>query len=516
MDLFAKYDDDSISIASPVNSVKRSKDGISKSSNLGFNSNGSAIEGSRFADAAIMDGSAYFEERDSVEEILNNAIESDLDRYRAGVALDERITIGADIAGKIVKLGNSYNDGLTLSDDELSGNKFIRQNNAIYRDFPEETIVKSDRYRLADAFGEEWLGPIRSLGMLRQTTVEQELGYVVDLNEVMRIPDFKSKITYPLGSASVNLKKTFNPNTVLLKVGKLFARRSIDLDISVSTMVQSEGRFLRNTVGASQFTHDILEMSRRVIDENGSFLGANLDYHKAKLLSAIVAFCCKNAAHAIFDEAHTMKLLPIIAGSYNVASYGKEVRFLNSKPLPDPIKVGNKGDSQGGMAVDEGEAEEDMMMNMISSLGSIEAASNVVSQLKTQQQGSQIPTNPNPGMPTYGWGQVPPADGGKVWNLTHLQASNWIDGQLIHAPGINFMKDVRACWFDREIVESMFAMKRPGTGSLITGIEDIISNNYIFIPSRTFSFGDEDLIRQDGVEINLLVDRYDPELDEEL
>lgn len=516
MDLFAKYEDDSINIASPVNSTKRSKSHISKSLNVGFNDNGSEIGGSVFADSQIMDGSQYFEERDRSDESTNGIIQADLTRYRSGVALDEHITLGASVAGQIVKLGTSYNDGLTLSNDELSGNKFIRQNNAIYRDFPEESIVKSDRYRLADAYGEEWLGPIRSLGMLRQVNVEQELGYIVDLNEIMRIPDFKSKIMYPLGSASVNLKKTFNPNTILLRVGKLFARRSVDLDISVSTLVQAEGRFLRNVVSSSEFTHDILEMSKRVIDENGSFLGANIDAHRQKLISAIISYCCKKAPYAIYNSNDLIKLLPIIAGSYNLASYGKEVRFLNSKPLPDPIKVGNKGDSQGGMAADEGEAEEDMMMNMISSLGSIEAAANVVQQLKTQQASSQIPTNPNPGMPTYGWGQLPPADGGKVWNLTHLQASNWIDGQLIHAPGVNFMKDVRACWFDERVVNDLMTMRVNGTGTLVTGVDDLISRNYVFLPSKTFSFGDEDLIRQDGVEINLIVDRYDPELDEEL
>lgn len=516
MDLFDKYENDSISIASPVNAVKRSKQGVSKSSNVGFNDNGSFIDKSVFADAQLTDGGQYFDERDHSDESLDSSVDADLIRYRAGVKLNEHITLDANTAGQIVKLGTSYNDGLSLSDDELSGNKFIRQNNAIYRDFPEGSIVKSDRYRLADAFGEEWLGPIRSLGMLRQTSVEHELGYIVDLDEVTKIPSFKSKIAYPLGSASVNLKKTFNPNTVLLKVGKLYSRRSVDLDISVSTLVQAEGRFLRNVVGSSEFTHDILEMSRRVIDENGSFLGANIDAHRHKLLSAIISYCCKNAPYAIYDGNNLIKLLPIIAGSYNLASYGKEVRFLNSKPLPDPIKVGNKGDSQGGMAVDEGEAEEDMMMNMISTLGSIEAAANVVEQLKVQQFSNQVPTNPNPGMPIYGWGQVPPADGGKVWNLTHLQASNWIDGQLIHAPGVNFMRDVRACWFDQKVVDDLMAMRISGTGSLITGVDDLMSKNYIFLPSRAFSFGDEDLIRQDGVEINLIVDRYDPELDEEL
>lgn len=516
MDLFDKYEDDSVSIASPVNGVKRSKSNITKSTNIGFNDNGSPIDGSTFADSQKMDGGEYFDERDHSDEILNSSVNANLARYRAGVKLSEHLTLDASIAGQIVKLGNSYNDGLTLSDDELSGNKFIRQNNSIYRTFPEGSIVKSDRYRLADAFGEEWLGPIRSLGMLRQTSIEQELGYVVDLDEVMRIPDFKSKITYPLGSASVNLKRTFNPNRVLLKVGKLFARRSIDLDISVSTLVQAEGRFLRNVVSDSEFTHDILEMSRRVIDENGSFLGANIDAHRRKLLSAIISYCCKNAPYSISDGNNLIKLLPIVAGSYNLASYGKEVRFLNSKPLPDPIKVGNKGDSQGGMAADEGEVEEDMMMNLISSLGSVEAADSVVQQLRKQQANSQIPTNPNPGMPTYGWTQVPPADGGKVWNLTHLQASNWIDGELVHAPGVNFMRNVRACWFDERVVDDLIAMRESGTGSLITGIGDLISSNYVFLPSKSFSFGDEDLVRQDGVEINLIVDRYDPELDEEL
>lgn len=444
-----------------------------------------------------------------------DVVELPYDHHKFGLRVSDSITIDPDSALKIVELAELAKAGLgELNPNTYLGSRYMRNNNAVYRDFPNDSIVKSDRYRLADAYGKAWSGPVRTLGMLRQNTVSRLVGYVVSMKDLLVVPNFERHLSLPPSHTGNFMNRTFMHHTHLVKVGTVYQNRSVDLDVSVSTMVEAEGRYLRNTVSASNFTHDVLRLAQRIIDRYGSFLGNNIDKHQQALYEGIVAYCCKHAARYIDDAATLNNVLPIVTGAYNMASYGQEFRFLSSQIVPDPIKVGNEGDSIGNIGIGgEDDPLSGKLLNVLSDPSGLWDALKDILDIDNKS-GSGLQKSPP--IPKHGWapGQEPKADGGMVWNTFHLQSSPWLDGTLLTPPGVAFTSSVRACFFDRDQIASIRSAAIAGANDLELSFKQFMDEDYVFIPVEKFEYGDEDLIRQDGVEINLLVDRYDPVLDE--
>lgn len=433
--------------------------------------------------------------------------------HRFGLSMPDKLVISGDVASRIVRLASAYDNQMVLDPNSDLGSKYIRNNNSVLRDFPQDSIVKSDRYRLVDPYGRDWNGPLRVMGMLRQSVVHQFIGYCVSKQDLVEIPDLKRAISMPPGHSGNMLNKTTNIHNRIVKVHRVFQTRSIDFDLSVSTMVQDEGKYARNIVSATSFTHDILKLSQRIIDRHGSFFGGNIDHHRKALTSAITAFCCRNSPSYIDDFVKLREYLPVVEGAFNMASYGRVYYHLRSQTLPDPIKVGNEGDSignQGKNPLDNGDTSDKILNIITQAIGGhpVDALMDALD-VENKTQGLQQPAF----VPKYGWvGDPPAADGGMVWNLFHTQAAPWLDGQLITPPGIDYFTDTRAVFFPSSIVDAIRNDALNGTGTLKLDSASMDSD-FVFLPAIAFNYGDEDLIRQDGVEINVLMDRYDPQLD---
>lgn len=433
--------------------------------------------------------------------------------HRFGLAVPDTLVMSGEVASQIVRLASMYDNQLMLDPNSDLGSKYVRNNNSVLRDFPEDSIVKSDRYRLVDPYGQKWNGPLRTMGMLRQSVVNQFIGYCVSKEDLIVIPDLKRAITLPPGHSGNMLNKTTNIHNHIVKVHRVFQRRSIDFDLSVSTMVQDEGKYARNLVASTSFTHDVLRLAERVINRHGSFLGGNIDHHRKALTDAITAFCCKNSPSYIDDMVKLREYLPVVEGAFNMASYGRVYYHLRSQTLPDPIKVGNEGDSignQGKKPLDNSDTSSAVLDILTQAVGGhpIDALMDALD-VQNKTKGLQSPAF----VPKYGWaGDPPAADGGMVWNLFHTQASPWLDGELITPPGIDYFTDTRAVFFPSSIINALRNDALRGSG-LLKLESSSMDKDFVFLPAIAFNYGDEDLIRQDGVEINVLVDRYDPELD---
>lgn len=446
---------------------------------------------------------------DPIREEEPSDLKMEFDRFRGPFHVRDFVTLSSK---DLLRLAEGLDRAKAEAEGNFSwngpsGDKFMRGNNAVLKDWPKDAILTNSRYRLTDAFGRKWSGPLRTLGVLSHVKHPRLVGYVVKRSPTVSLPDLKKHLTYPLGSATVRLNKTHQDLRNLHEMMPVYASYDIYLDVSVSSMVEEEGKFLRNTISPHQFSYDVLEAHRLANELRGDFLASAIEGHNDIYLWGTVEYCIKHALYGIDDLGLAEELLCSLVGSYNHASMGVKYQFLSSKAMPDPIQVGNLGDLNGNMAADDTEFDLSSYIGQLAG-GATAFLKTLYSSPSLGQIG--IAKNDGDGSSGPGWMKEPAPDGGKTWNFGHLQAAYHLDGQTIIPPNVGWFDEARLVVVNDVISNKLRQCGKAGLGDLrlVRNFED-----YVFIPAIRYNPGYSHVIHQDGSVINLLVDRYDPEVD---
>lgn len=448
--------------------------------------------------------------------LSDSGFELNFSREKLGVRLLDSLTIGENDLARLKTALESVDARGATGVPNDSSHQFQHANNAIYRDIPCSLFISNDKYRVANLTSSNWAGTVRTLGLLRCISDRTLVGWRVSRRALSSIPKLKNKLAYPTGSSSNRLGKTAQDFLDLHVIQPVYASVSVTFDASVSNLVAKEARFLSQAVPAGGFGMDFLELHRQAVELSGPYLVMAAAKHTELYVEAVRAFCTLNARWSIKDWEVAQQLLPIIVGAYNFASYGNLYHFINSKAYPDPIKVGNRGDVDGN-----GGSTADSPIDLAGNVGSLLSGglSFIVDSLrpaKTNESGVGVPSIKQ--MPTKGWSKqpapkgwdtLPSPDGGMMWNLTHMQSSNWLDGTTLHAAGGDWTKEERASFLPKRASE-LLTSAIAGSGTLVC---DSSFDDYIFIPNLPVVTGNEGLINQGGSVINGVVDLYNPDVD---
>lgn len=434
-------------------------------------------------------------------------------RLRDWLTMDREAVLALSNAMAVANAGDDYD----INDD--MDQRYQRSNNAVLRDWPAEGIHKNSRYRLTDAYGHKWNGPLRTMGVLRAYKHPRLVGYAVSKVPLSEIPELDRSLMLPTGNPSNMLNKTYQDFLAVYSIQPVWSSYQVGLDVSVSTMIESEGRYLRNAITLDEFSFDALPLARAANAEAGDYLSAAIDKQNELYHDGVIEYVYANAP-AFVHPSEAYKLLPYVESAYNAAGIGNRYMYLSAKALPDPIRVGNEGDARG---------------NMVNVSDDIPEVSTHEGVLAAAVSGSGwkhlIPTkDPQPGqvgVPTKGWATQPAADGGMTWNFEHLQASPWLDGRTVNLDGTyNYYNGYRVCWLPKQFKELFEGLTRAKLtdeiresmsirrGEVVLKGASHATQDWCFIPVNDITGGYGKYIHQNGSVINLLVDAYDPKYDE--
>lgn len=429
------------------------------------------------------------------------------------VTLDRDDVLSLSHAVEIARAGDDY----SINDD--MDQRYQRSNNAVLREWPEDALVKNSRYRLTDAYGKSWNGPLRTMGVLRAYKAPRLVGYAVSKQPLSEIPELDRSLMLPTGNPSNMLNKTYQDYLQVYSIQPVWSSYNVGLDVSVSTMIESEGKYLRNAITLDEYSFDAIPLARAANVEAGDYLSAAIDKQNELYFDGVIEYICANAPSYV-EPSLAFKLLPYIEAAYNAAGIGNRYMYLSAKPLPDPIRVGNEGDARGNMVNVSDDIPE------VGVHGAVLAAAVAGSGWKHLIPGKD-PSPGQVGVPTKGWSQQPSADGGMTWNFEHLQASPWLDGKTINLDGTyNYYNGYRSCWLPKQFSELFISLANPRktdamrlesqirTGNIVLKGASKSTDDWCFIPIKDVVGGYGRYIHQNGSVINLLVDAYDPKYDE--
>lgn len=452
-------------------------------------------------------------------DLTTSGLDLSLIRHRFGLAVPEKVSLrDEDLILLWEAMQRARDRGVLGYVGPTAGVHFQQLNNAVYRNVPCNRFISNDRYRVANLSGLNWNGLVRTFGVLRNVPAKRLVGYKVSKQPDVTVPSLRRKISYPPGSASNELHHTHQDYVSLHRIMPVYSTFDVVLDMSVSTVVDSEARVMSTAVKPNGFGMDFLAFHRLAQENTGPYIVSAAAEHSRLYHEAVRAYCCKHSFAKVDDGIAISSILPIIEGAYNHAGYGIKYQYLNSKPLPDPIKVGNTGDLDGnGGSISDLEVD---LSNFAGELvgGSVGFITDLLRGAKTNRQGIGTPTNntavPNKGWsraPTStGWEKYPEPDNGMVWNTFHMQAAPWLDGRTMCAIGGDITIEERACFLPAQVLSGLEQYATLGTNSLRL---DGRREEYWFIPSSYVVYGDEGLINQEGNVVNGVVDLYDPNVD---
>lgn len=444
--------------------------------------------------------------------IRDGGIKIPFSRQLGPVSVNDYLTLSiSDLSmiGKALGIVNELKGERFLPSGD-SGRSFMRSNNVVLKDWPSESILKNSKYRLTDAHGRDWHGPLRTLGILTHVYRPKLVGYVITRQPLLKLPDLKKQLTYPLGSASVRLNKTHQDLRSFHKMMPVYASYDVILDVSVSTMYEHEGKFLRNAISPHHFSYDVLATHVLANELRGDFLASAIEGHNDIYLSGTTEYCIKHAEFGVDDLDLAGEILSNIVGSYNYASMGLKYQFLSSKSMPDPIQVGNLGDVNGNMGGSDTEFDISKSVDKLAA-GSLNFLKTMYASPTIGDVG--LAKNDGKGATGPGWQKPPAPDAGMAWNLSHMQAAHHLDGQTLIPPTIDWFKEVRVVILNDTIAKKLASAGNKGSGKL--RLSHDFGDDYVFVPAINYMPGYSHLIHQDGSVVNVLVDQYNPEVDDD-
>lgn len=423
----------------------------------------------------------------------------------------------------LIALSNALNQAAALNELGYYSpfNRMMKGNNAVLRNLGADKKRAFERFRALDLDGWNWSGPLRVLGIVKATVRPKLVGYVVRLKRdgVMRLPDLERSFAFPTGSASNTLGKTYQDLRTLVEFRPVYSTYELSFDTSVSTIYEEEGKYLRNTVTQSDYGFLALDLISAGVDRGGSFLSNAVEAMDLCYLDGVTEHAVLSSPLSVSQE-DAAKLHPYLRFAEGQRGVGVPYQFLSSKAYPDPIMVGNEGDARGNMV---GAPNNDA--TIVSSSGFAELAVTGAGWMHL------LPMHdPEPGVigePNKGWGIRPVADGGMTWNVSHMQASNWLDGQTLNADGSRWYMDGYFCaWMPDKFLELVNTYAKIGggiqrasvhtsapAGSMVLPSFNGMPGDGCFIPIRSYKEGYSSLIVQGGSAINLAIDQYAVEED---